>query len=84
MEKEFLKYERSGAYHWQQLSRSLKRYNAGLAGRYAKALELSVNITPANILDIGCGDGCLTTMFAKKFPNSRITGIDSRFSAQIN
>ncbi len=77
MEQNFSKYERSGAYHWRQTSNSLKHYNAWLAGRYTKVLELTANLKPQNILDIGCGDGYLTARIARQFPASKVIGIDS-------
>ncbi|MBI5191819.1 MAG: class I SAM-dependent methyltransferase [Nitrospirae bacterium] len=76
MEKEFLKYEKYGAYHWDRVSGSFKHHDAGLLGKYLKTLELTDNINPKILLDIGCGDGCLTAMFAEKFPNSQIIGLD--------
>ena len=29
-----------------------------------------------NILEIGCGTGCLTEMLCRKFPNAKITALD--------
>ena len=77
MKQKFLKYDQYGAYHWKKITPSLKYYDASLSGRYLKALELTRNLKPMNIIDIGCGDGCLTTLFAKQFPRSMITGIDT-------
>lgn len=77
MEQEFLKYEESGAYHWIQTSNSMKYYNASLAGRYLKALEIADGLTPMKILDIGCGDGRLTALFAQRFTDAKVVGIDT-------
>ncbi len=78
--QEFRKYDAQGAYHWKQMRPTLRRFNAGLAARYQRALSLvSLHCKPENtvsILDIGCGDGYFTSQLAALFPNARVDGYD--------
>ncbi len=53
----FDKYDRYGAYHWQECERHSRRYNPPLAARY-EAVAKRVSGRPT-ALDIGCGDGYL-------------------------
>jgi len=77
--QKFNKYKEKGAYHWRELENNLKRYNAGLAGRY----NISANIifqncrNPNLIIDIGCGDGVFTVWLAKFYKNSTVIGFDT-------
>ncbi len=41
-----------------------------------RILEITDRVTPLTVLDLACGTGILTCALAKKFPNSRIVGID--------
>jgi demethylmenaquinone methyltransferase/2-methoxy-6-polyprenyl-1,4-benzoquinol methylase len=41
-----------------------------------RILEITDRITPYTVLDLACGTGILTCALAKKFPDSRIVGID--------
>lgn len=78
--QEFTKYDEQGAYHWKQMRCSLKRFNAGLAGRYEMAeqiLRKHLLDFPANrILDIGCGDGYFTNILADVFSGAEVLGFD--------
>jgi ubiquinone/menaquinone biosynthesis C-methylase UbiE len=74
--KEFQKYSKRGAYHWDTLKCSIKKHNPYLAGRYRIVLDLLRNagLGGRNVLDIGCGDGALSYLIAKD--GWRVTGID--------
>ena len=41
-----------------------------------RILKIAESVTPHAILDLACGTGILTCALARKFPNSRIVGID--------
>lgn len=41
-----------------------------------RILEITDRVKPLTVLDLACGTGILTCALAKKFPNSRIVGID--------
>lgn len=43
--QQFNKYKEKGAYHWKELEKSLKRYNAGLAARYNIAEDIILSET---------------------------------------
>jgi len=79
MEHYFDKYEKSGAYHWKEYASLNPRHrNAFLRARIAIALNHLKKIPRnARILDVGCGDGLLECLLAKKMPATHITGIDS-------
>ena len=78
VEKEFIKYKKRGAYHWQQASNDIKRSNAFVKARYQKCLELLENemrdIKGKKVLDLGCGDGVLSYMVQQK--GAVVQGID--------
>lgn len=73
---EFRKYGDRGAYHWDAFSRSIKRHNPYLAGRYALVLELleRAGLAGGKLLDIGCGDGALSYLMAMS--GWDVTGLD--------
>ncbi|MEO1590767.1 MAG: class I SAM-dependent methyltransferase [Cyanobacteria bacterium J06632_22] len=75
--KEFDKYQRSGAYHWQQADASWQNsaFNLPLLSRY-QALADRVNEDDEAILDAGCGDGYLLYAVHLRCPNSRLFGVD--------
>lgn len=76
--REFQKYKSRGAYHWEQVSSHLIKRNAFALGRYKNILNLLntefVDLTNKSILDIGCGDGVLSSFIAKK--GAKVSGID--------
>lgn len=73
---EFKKYASRGAYHWEALSRSVKRHNPYLAGRYKIVVEFLVKagLKGKSVLDIGCGDGALSFLMAGG--GWHVTGLD--------
>ncbi len=74
--KEFQKYGARGAYHWEALSRSVKKHSPFLAGRYSLVLDLlkKSGTGGRKALDIGCGDGALSYMMTKD--GWKVTGLD--------
>ena len=78
--KEFIKYDKRGAYHWEQISNHPIKSNAYVKARYDKCINLlklkySCELEGKLGLDMGCGDGVLTYFMWK---NGIIaTGIDN-------
>jgi 2-polyprenyl-3-methyl-5-hydroxy-6-metoxy-1,4-benzoquinol methylase len=75
----FDKYRTTGAYHWAEGSPLNWRYNAPLIARYRSVLR-RIPAGATRILDVGCGDGYLTYLIAKRNPRARIIGIDDEES----
>ncbi len=69
----FDKYDRYGAYHWQECERHSRRYNPPLVARY-EAVAKRISGRP-KALDIGCGDGYLMHLVQPKCET--IVGIDT-------
>ena len=74
-ETEFSKYESRGAYHWEQVSRSIRRHNAFVSARYSAILSALREVRGQLLLDIGGGDGVLSYLVAKR--GARIVTIDT-------
>jgi 2-polyprenyl-3-methyl-5-hydroxy-6-metoxy-1,4-benzoquinol methylase len=77
-EIEFDKYNRHGAYHWDQISIHPVKSNSFVKGRYIKCIELlkdKCDMKNKKILDLGCGDGALSYLLWKK--GSIVYGIDN-------
>ena len=74
-EIKFTKYKKRGAYHWQQISRSIFRFNAFVVARYQQVVALIPKKKTQKILDIGCGDGVLTYLIYQQ-SKATITGLD--------
>lgn len=72
---EFSKYKNRGAYHWQEVSSNIRRHNAFTVGRYEFALELAGELAGMNGLDVGAGDGALTSRIAQR--GARVIGLDA-------
>jgi 2-polyprenyl-3-methyl-5-hydroxy-6-metoxy-1,4-benzoquinol methylase len=70
----FDKYTRSGAYHWRQVSPSLRWHSAYVAGRYQAAVKAALPVAGKRVLDVGCGDGVLSSMLVGQ--GARVSGID--------
>jgi ubiquinone/menaquinone biosynthesis C-methylase UbiE len=75
---EFKKYFQRGAYHWQQISRSPIGRKAFVVGRYRNMMNLvkshAGGCAGRQLLDVGCGDGVLSWMFAAS--GAKVTGVD--------
>jgi len=74
--REFQKYKTRGAYHWEQIGNHLLKRNIFVLGRYKNMVELVNNekVKGKKLLDIGCGDGVLSYLFAKE--GYEVSGID--------
>src|SRR3990172_8352313 len=72
----FKKYKTRGAgYHWEMVSRSVRKRNVFVIARYELIVNLIGNeIKGKKILEIGCGDGILSFLLAQK--GAYVTGID--------
>lgn len=77
-EIQFEKYQRKGAYHWDEISHDPRKANAVTIARYRMCLKLLEEkldgIEGKTILDFGCGDGALTYEMFKK--GAKVTGVD--------
>lgn len=65
----FDKYDRKGAYHWDDYFGGLRRMNAYTRARYDLVLECArkANLpADARILEVGCGDGALSGVLCSK------------------
>ena len=69
MQTTFDKYLTTGAYHWAEGSPLSWRYNAPLVARYRSVLR-RIPAGATRILDVGCGDGYLTYLIAKRNPHN--------------
>jgi len=83
-EKEFLRYEKKGAYHWHLNSNHPLRGNAFVRARYANVLKLAERsvggqLAGKRVLDHGCGDGVLANILAQK--KAHVFGIDNSKTA---
>jgi len=62
---EFNKYESRGAYHWDQVSRSVRRHNALASARYDAILSALGDVRGQLLLDIGGGDDVLSYLMTR-------------------
>lgn len=76
-EIKFQKYKTKGAnYHWRQVSKNILKRNIYVVAKYQLILDLiGKEIKGKKILDLGCGDGVLSYLFAKN--GAEVIGIDS-------
>ncbi len=65
-EIEFSRYESRGAYHWEQISCSIRRHNAFVNARYEAVLSALGEVGGQLLLDIGGGDGVLSYLIAER------------------
>jgi 2-polyprenyl-3-methyl-5-hydroxy-6-metoxy-1,4-benzoquinol methylase len=70
----FGKYSAKGPYHWKQISKNLRDHHCHTSARYAIALEMLGDCRDKKVLDIGCGDGALTYLIARK--GALVTGCE--------
>ena len=74
--KSFEKYDRSGAYHWKQISKSIKHRDARTVARYRKIIELVNKNLPDgdNLLciDLGAGECALSNLLSKELPKDKV------------
>ena len=72
----FSKYRDSGALHWREMtSRSLIRFNAHQDARYRIALDALGDINGKTVVDLGAGDGALTSLMVRA--GARVIAIDN-------
>ena len=62
----FNKYETRGAYHWEQISRSIRRHNAYVSARYDAVLSALADVGGQRLIDVGGGDGVLSYLLARR------------------
>ncbi len=74
----FNKYNDRGAgYHWDKISYHILKRNAFILARYNNVISLiekNAGMKGQAVLDVGCGDGVLSHLLAKK--GLRVSGID--------
>ena len=76
-EKEFNKYKKRGAYHWEQATRNVYTMNSYVQARYrivCRLIKKHVACPTAELLDVGCGDGALSGLLARQ--GYRMYGVD--------
>jgi len=76
----FIKYQKRGAYHWQQAQPSIFNFSAFVLARYQQVVNAIPQTRNQKVLDIGCGDGVLTWLIYQK-TKCDIIGIDTDSSA---
>lgn len=72
-EIQFQKYKIRGAgYHWEQISKSIRKRNVFVVARYELILNLIGNeVKDKRILDVRCGDGVSSYFLNKKGNSNR-------------
>jgi len=61
-------------YHWDRLSKDLEKRNLFLVTRYNMVVKHVKPDVTGSILDVGCGDGCLSYLLAQKADS--VIGLD--------
>lgn len=75
-EKTFNKYATRGSYHWKEMqTKDVRLFNAYHQAHYDWILRIAGDVHGKKVLDIGCGDGVLSYLFAKA--GAHVTGIDN-------
>jgi len=80
LEKQFGKYEKIGAYHWRDISRSLWDHNAYTAARYQIVVDIVKPSKCMRICDLGCGDAALSWRLAME-TDASVIGCDTSLLA---
>ncbi len=75
-EKQFEKYGKMGAYHWDALSRNILKHHLFTATRYQLSLKLAQISPSSSVVDVGSGDGALMFLIRQKFPSARVVGVE--------
>ncbi|OGO29788.1 MAG: hypothetical protein A2Z16_14955 [Chloroflexi bacterium RBG_16_54_18] len=75
----FSNYSQRGAYHWRQISRSIRDHNVFVSARYHKILDRLGDLNGKTVLDVGGGDGALSYLLTRK--NGLPLVIDISFQA---
>ena len=78
-ETRFAKYADRGAYHWEQVSRSIRHHNAYVCARYDAVLSALGDVKGQLVLDLGGGDGALSYLIAQR--GARVVTLDSSVDA---
>src|SRR5689334_7840501 len=63
MSDNFSKYKTRGAYHWDHISKLPWKHHCFTAVRYQLILEAALAKRGEYLLDVGCGDGALLSLF---------------------
>ena len=72
----FTKYRDRGAMHWKELkTRSIFKFNAHQKARYDISLEELGDINGKTVVDIGAGDGALTSMIVRA--GAKVIAVDN-------
>ena len=72
----FTKYQTAGSLHWREMtSKSLLTFNAHQQARYLVALEALGDIRGKTVVDLGAGDGALTSLIAAR--GARVIAVDN-------
>lgn len=74
----FTKYSQRGAYHWKQISRSIRDHNVFVSARYKKILQRLGDLEGQTVLDVGGGDGALSYLLARNNVSPLIIDISSQ------
>jgi 2-polyprenyl-3-methyl-5-hydroxy-6-metoxy-1,4-benzoquinol methylase len=74
MKESFSKYARQGAYHWNEISHSIRKHNAFTSARYTRVLQCLPARPGQLVLDMGCGDGALSGLITGR--GVRVIGLD--------
>lgn len=76
---QFNKYDRKGAYHWDEYFGGVRRMNAYTRARYDIVCQCARESGPSpggRVLDFGCGDGALAGVLHHQL-GLQITGVDT-------
>jgi 2-polyprenyl-3-methyl-5-hydroxy-6-metoxy-1,4-benzoquinol methylase len=73
--RQFGKYKKRGAYHWRFISPIPLRRHCPTTARYKAVLAALPDWRNLDVVDIGCGDGALTYLIAKR--GAKVTGVDT-------